>query len=429
MKEFSMSVTVPVITARMGSRDYYITKMTAFELAGQVGIASELTDWKELTLEELYQRDLNRKRVEQEIAPYLANARDRFFGSIIVWILGDDVVTFETVGDFVSVSAAYARAAKSLGFLIIDNSQRRSGLVALDGQHRLAALREVVQGNTDGEFRGEVANDEIAVIFVRDTEVRSARDLFTVLNRSARKVSKNDVLIMGEVDGAAIVARRLASHRLLAPNGLNDHPLVKWDSNTIARKDTQFTTLNAIYEVVKKVATYLKIDLLSGEDSGNPPPESETAAVFDASLFWLSTLFEESDDFAAMRIDPAAIAEGRGKEAPFSLLLKPVGFQSFFGAVATLLERAAGEWTPRDAVRSLLQVDWSLSSPSWSGIMVNTRGNVTNRAADVSLASDLAAWLAGGKVLDASFQEALRERLRKQTNIADLDLPQPLGAN
>lgn len=424
-----MSVTVPVITARMGSRDYYITKMTAFELAGQVGIASELTEWNELTLEELYQRDLNRKRVEQEIAPYLANARDRFFGSIIVWILGEDVVTFETVGNFVSVSAAYARAARSLGFLIIDNSQQRSGLVALDGQHRLAALREVVQGNTEGEFRGEVGNDEIAVIFVRDTDVRSARDLFTVLNRSARRVSKNDVLIMGEVDGAAIVARRLTSHRLLSPNGLNDCPLVKWDSNTINQRDRQLTTLNAIYEVVKRAALYLKIDLLSGEDSGTPPPDNDMTAVFDVTLSWLSALFEESEDFTAMRIDPAAIAEGRRKEAPYSLLLKPVGFQSFFGAVAMLLEKAVGEWTPKDAVRRLLQVDWALSSPSWSGIMVNARGNVTNRASDMTIASDLAAWLAGGQDLDSEFRNSLRDRMRKQTSIDDLELPRPFRAS
>jgi DNA sulfur modification protein DndB len=422
-----MSVTVPVITARMGSREYYITKMTAFQLSGQVGIASELTDFGALTLEELYQRDLNKKRVVEEIAPYLANAKDRFFGSIIVWILGDDVVTFEPVSEFVSVSAAYSRAAKSLGFLIIDNSEQRSGLVALDGQHRLAALREVVQGNTDGEFRAAVGNDEVAVIFVRDTDIRSARDLFTVLNRSARKVSKNDVLIMGEVDGAAIVARRLTSSALLAPYGLGDRPLVKWESNTINQKDAQLTTLNAVYEVVKKVAVHQQIDLLSGEESGTPPPQDAMDYVYDATIGWLTALFDESDEFSAMRSDPDAIAEARKKESPYSLLLRPVGFQAFFGAAAVLLDPAAcGVANHTEAIRQLLQVDWSLASRTWNGIMVNAKGNVTNRTSDVALAADLAAWLAAGEALNPGYRDGLRDRLRRQMNVDDLELPVPV---
>lgn len=94
-----------------------------------------------------------------------------------------------------------------------------------------------------------------------------------------------------------------------------------------------------------------------------------------------------------------------------------------------LLEKAVGEWTPKDAVRRLLQVDWALSSPSWSGIMVNARGNVTNRASDMTIASDLAAWLAGGQDLDSEFQNSLRDRMRKQMSIDDLELPRPFRAS
>jgi DNA sulfur modification protein DndB len=424
-----MSVTVPVITARMGSRDYFITKMTAFELSGCVGIASELTDWRELTLEELYQRDLNQKRVEEEIAPYLANAEDRFFGSIIVWILGQDVVKFEPVGAFESVKAAYSKAAGSLGFLIIENTHQASGLVAIDGQHRLAAFREVVRGNTDGKFRDQVAGDEVAVIFVKDTDVRSARDLFTVLNRSARKVSKNDVLIMGEVDGAAIVARRLTSSTLLAPNGLGDQPLIKWTSNTITQKDPEITTLNAIYEVVKRVAGHMHIDLLAGEDAGTPPPKEDMDSVFDGTLTWLSALFDESPEFSGMRADRDQVVTARKKDEKYSLLLKPVGFQTLFMGVAALLDPGVcGLHSPNEAVRKLLLLDWSIGSASWSGILVNARGSVTNRAADLVLASELAAWTAVGKATTLEFQERLRDRLRRHLDNPELELPHPITA-
>lgn len=422
-----MTVTLPVITARMGSRDYFITKMTASELSGSVGIASELENFDALTLEDLYQRHLNKKRVQEEIAPYLANAKDRFFGSIIVWILGDDVVTFEPVSDFISVSAAYSQAAASLGFLIINNSEQRSGLVALDGQHRLAALREVVQGNAQGEFRSAACNDEVAVIFVHDKEARSARDLFTVLNRSARKVSKNDLLIMGEVDGAAIVARRLTSSSLLAPFGLIDRPLVKWESNTINQKDTQLTTLNAVYEVVKKAAGLHQIDLMAGEESGTPPPQADMDSAYNVAFTWLSALFDESDEFSKMRTDSEAVVEARKKESPHSLLLRPVGFQAFFGAVAVLLQAdVSAVSSPPEAIRRLLQVDWSLTAQTWRGILVNPRGNVTNRASDVALASELAAWIAVGDAMNEEFKQGLRDRLRRQLSREDFELPTPV---
>ena len=254
-----MTVTVPAITAHMGSRNYYIVKMSAADLSGQVSVASELAEWKELNLDELYQRKLNEARVEQDIAPYLATHPDRFFGSIIVWVLNPNVISFEPVSKHVDVMAALKASVQSIGVLVIDAATAgdHSGLVALDGQHRLAALRRVVQGQTDGPFAKDVRSDEVAVLFVQDENVTNARDLFTVLNRSARRVSRNDVLIMSEVDGAAIVARHLTTHPLLAPRGIEDEPLIKWERNTIAAKDKEITTLNAIYEIAQVVGLYL----------------------------------------------------------------------------------------------------------------------------------------------------------------------------
>jgi len=121
-----MTTTIPAIKATMGSRDYYISKMTASELSHQVGIASQQSDWQELTLNELYQRKLNEKRVEQDIAPYLANTRDRFFGSIIVWIINPDVAVFEPASAHINVLQAYSSAAKSIGFLILDETRATS---------------------------------------------------------------------------------------------------------------------------------------------------------------------------------------------------------------------------------------------------------------------------------------------------------------
>jgi DNA sulfur modification protein DndB len=421
-----MSTLIPAIRSRMGSRDYYIAKMSASSLSGQVSIASELDDWENLTLDDLYQRDLNRKRVEQDIAPYLANTADRFFGSIIILIKEHDAITFEGVGEvFDNMLAAYRNHSADIGVLTIGS--RQGGLVALDGQHRLAALRHVVQGNTPGPYRDDVADDEVAVIFISDTEISKARELFTMLNRSARKVSKNDVLIMSESDGAAIVARRLTGHLILNPRrNLENQPLVKWESNTIAQKDTQITTLNALYELAKIAAEFLGVDFDDSEenDDKDGPSEKDLDLVLNRCVNWLSILFE-CEEFARMREDSNLVVEGRKKESKYSLLLRPVGFILFFEAVAKALKES--ELTDeREVIERLLQIDWRLDSHLWMGIMVNTRKNVSNKASDINLASDLAVYLICGESIPLSFRSNLEQRIRKQYNRDDANLPSPL---
>jgi hypothetical protein len=74
----------------------------------------------------------------------------------------------------------------------------------------------------------------------------------------------------------------------------------------------------------------------------------------------------------------------------------------------------------------LLEVDWSFNSPIWKGVMVNPRGNISNKAADRNLAADIAVWLVCGKGVPVGFEENLRERFSKQHNRADAVLPKPL---
>lgn len=411
----------------MGSRNYFITKMRAAELTGQVAVASELQDWSRLTLEELYQRAVDEKRVKQDIAPYLVSTSGRFFGSIVVWILSPEAVEFESVTGFATIRAAYRNASESLGFLTINGRVGGSGgLVALDGQHRLSAFREVVQGNVEGKYRSEVSDDEVAVVLVQDNDIKTARDLFTVLNRSARRVSKNDVLIMSEVDGAAIVARRITSSELLAPRGLTDKPLVKWLSNTIVKKDLELTTLNAVYELVKIVASASGVDVSAGEEAGNPPPEGVLRTVQEETSRWVAQLFSSSAEFASFRHDPLSIPAARNSDRRYSLMLKPVGFQAFFGAVRTALSSQSGGIKDlKTAIERLLQLDWSLDSSFWQGVLVTPKGTVTNKQAELSLGADLAAWMITGGDCTPSFQQFLTERYRRQLNRGDVTLPTP----
>lgn len=404
-----MPTIVPAIRARMGTNTYYVGTMRAREVAQQVGVASELEDWAGLTIEELYQRELNQRRVEKEIAPYLAHTADRFFGSIIVLIKDASTIAFEPLGELgVDLPKAVSRSVEDLGILTLGLGSRASAngaLVALDGQHRLAALRDVVRGKAEvGKFSDAVGDDAVTVIFVEHKSDIESRRLFTTLNRSARKVSKNDILLMGEDDGRNIVGRGLAQDPLFAPRGLVDHPLVKFDGNTIKEKDSALTTLGALNDLVEAVAEHMRLPFAVKDDWSVRPSESDLANLSAESSRWAYALFESVPELKTLRLDPSAVPAAREPDGDISLLLKPAGFVVFVKAVQACLDPSKGRMgSLTEAMTAVSRVGWSISASLWQDLMFGKRGAISGRRNEWEFAADVAACIASRATVKQDF--------------------------
>ena len=421
-----MTTTIPALRADMGTWTYYITRMRAAEICEQVGIASETEEWESLSIEDLYQRELNNRRVEKQIAPYLVQNEDRFFGSIIVMVRDPRSVEFEgmaKIGNDVPIS--YRNLSDDIGFLTLGISVEGApsvGLVALDGQHRLAALRYVVRGNIQGEYAVDVADDEVTVLFVVPESVESTKRLFTTINRSARKVSTHDVLLMGEDDARAIVARRLASSKPLAPRGLEHLPLIKWDSNTMTDASESWTTLNALNAFVEVVATILKLQCAVLNDYSDRPSSNELDTLFHESTRWLELLFKAFPILSKVAEDPTTIPDQRKPETKFSVLFKPAGLVVLVLSLQKLIQlEGGGIESVEDSIQALTKVNWSINAQHWQGLLfdargkISTRNNVWEKQADVIAAqlceSDMA------QAAKASSLKKLREFLKNDQAI------------
>ena len=81
-----MATLIPCIKGKFGNTEYYEAKMNAREFIQSVRIAKDLDEWTSMNISERIQREPNLKRIKEEIAPYLAENEDRFFGSIILLI-------------------------------------------------------------------------------------------------------------------------------------------------------------------------------------------------------------------------------------------------------------------------------------------------------------------------------------------------------
>ena len=75
---------IPVLKGKIGNSTYYVATMKASEVINTLRIPKETEEFANLSVEETYQREINYKRVKEQIAPYLAKDPERFFNSLIV---------------------------------------------------------------------------------------------------------------------------------------------------------------------------------------------------------------------------------------------------------------------------------------------------------------------------------------------------------
>jgi DNA sulfur modification protein DndB len=410
----------------MGSNVFYETKMRARELTAAARVASELDGWASLSIEERLQRELNDKRVREEIVPYLANAPDRFFGSIIVLIQDADI-DYEPASRYLAkdVPAAYRKTFEQTGALTIEGGE----FVVLDGQHRWAALRSVIQGKDDkgqavtGSQVADVPNDELVVIFLPFTNGETTRRIFNKINRNARPTGRSDNIITSEDDGNAILSRRLLdAGEPLGTKRANGELLVNWKSTTISARSAQWTTISVINESVTDILRASNLRF-SEKETVVRPPDTDLDEAYDIVKDWWLALLTGVDALRTIVANPEAVAAIRHDRPEWGLLLKPAAHIVIVKALIKVVQRGGD----RDqAIKRLNEVDWHLASDLWRDVLMTTGGRILARTENYDVSAELLAYLVGGKHLSSTARARVRDRVRTFRE-SDWELPSPLA--
>jgi DNA sulfur modification protein DndB len=402
----------------MGSTTYYQATVKVSDLVARARPAKESDNWTTQSIEERMQRDPDMKRIEREIAPYLAKSPDRFFGSIML-LLEDGEATFESVADIAkNIPNAYRSEAQDLGFLTIDGGKH----VVLDGQHRFLALKELTSGElrpTDDEepwteLRA-LETDDVSVIFIVNENPVKTRRIFNRVNRYAKSTSRGDNIITSEDDGYAIVARRLLDEDApLGPRNTksgNFKDLVNWRSNTLSEKSAQFTTISVVYETVKLILTAEGVSKLN--DSERPSQEKLDHYYELASRYWEAVL-DGVDAYGMAMDNPSTIPTMRKADQPWSLLFKPAAQLTLFRGLIAAVKLGV----PLDeAVRRANRIDWSSTADLWRDVLMRSggKGVVIDASANaVERASRLVTYLiAGDRMSDPAV-----DKVRSEYNVS-----------
>ena len=238
-------IILPALRGCMGDWVYYSCLMNLLELSNRVHFADEVHQNKNLS--DMIQRKLKGGRSDQ-IALYLTSQKERFFNSLVIATYGGTPnwhaiasVSQQRIGyDLEHLDEA---TIGTVGFLPFRGDEK---LFALDGQHRLAGIKEAIKAGLQQD-----PFDEVSVIFVaHDTTKKGlerTRRLFTTLNKTARPVAKGDIIALDEDDVIAICVRRLIEDTDLFPC---DRIAFVESNNMPVTNTTSLTTIGNLYDVL-----------------------------------------------------------------------------------------------------------------------------------------------------------------------------------
>ena len=440
----------PAIRASMGTWTYYIVKMRMKEVATEVKFGADVHD--DYTLDEAIQRALKEPRVKKEIIPYLTRRADHFFASLVVAAIGGapkffpvhispDDPLYDVFGDEESLD-------QSFGVLRFSGTQN---YYALDGQHRLKAIKMIVQPQNPAETVDPppgFADEEISVLMVirpadvsEDDWLSSYRRLFSSLNRYAKPTDADTNIVMDEDDIIAILTRRLISnHDFFKSSGRHLESLrIQTKGRPLKEGTSYFTSLQELYDLNHKL-----LDTHRRTNEGWGPP-SEPGAFRDFKQFimfrpseaYIDSLYDELvlywDALIAaipvLNLNPADAkdhqSDGSDGRVADNALFWPIGQSVMVNVARALLDARLEQ--PEDptledviaALHPLGEVDWTLHSLPWRGLLlVSTLDGRTavrrwtmrseGRKEAIATAIQMLRWFVGLYQLNADEEEKLK---------------------
>jgi len=408
---------LPALRGKMGDWVYYSCLMNLDELSARVSYAGEIH--KNKSLSDMIQRRLEMGRGAQ-IAQYLEGQPERFFNSLVVATYGGEpnwhALSRVRLGIKKNeLQHLSEETAESVGFLTFRGDEK---LFAIDGQHRLAGIKKAVK---DG--LSTTTQDELSVILVahKDTKkgLERTRRLFTTLNKTARPVSKGDIIALDEDDVMAICVRRLIEETDL----FSGQRIAFVASNNMPTANTtSLTTIGNLYDVLTILFSGVRSELQQQRISlQRVRPNDEMLGKYFEYAKRLFTLFREHfselDEFFSAE-DTTSVIKRYRKSGGGNVLFRPIGLELFMQVIAHLSQTMK----LAKAVKLASSLPRRLHEEPYNGLMWDSSRKTIIGGHKVTLREILLYML--GKNSSKYTKETLLERYRRETGNTKLVLPE-----
>jgi DNA sulfur modification protein DndB len=391
----------PGIRSQMGRWTYYSVQLSMKDTS-EILFAHQMEQFGG-ALSEAIQREINESRVKSQIVQYLLRQPDRFFNSIVIAGFGG-VANWYPVSLEEDPRVSLIADEEMMGAFGILKMSADTKYYALDGQHRLLAIKSIM--NPTGEFFNDrpkgFEDEKLSVVLVVPEEVDVAsmveyrkrfRRLFGHLNRYAKPMDQATSIIMDEDDSFAISLRRLfAEHEFFKVVG-RDRDSTRVDTGkgrNISEGQTHLTKLEVLYdmcEILLSSATRENHWRLSGLDADSfkrfrPDDDVLEEMYLELSAIWsaiVTTIPEIAESGVEMRNNHVTDIED--PQVKNHLLFRPLAQKPFARVVRHLLDVASLEWDDKlltakraeSAIKPLAKVPWDLGLAPWRNIVWQNR--------------------------------------------------------
>ena len=360
----------PALQGQMGSRTYWVMVWPWGFVRTMIDYAEHLSDYASLPSAERLQREINSTRVQNQIVPYILNNDDRFFGALIVEGRGSQP-EFESIEGF-----------SECGTLHLSGDYV---LLALDGQHRLAAIKEACLSHT------YLAKELQTVILIWHESKLKTRKLFTHVNKHARVAATAQNNLLDDEDLYAEIARRLERELPIFTNRVN------WRGNSLSSATANVTTASVL-----RLSATIWLDEHNIRSALVDIPEIQVDAYYEEVKDIWERIIAVVTPLQKVLTSAAKMGQLRDRY----VIHTPVGQQSMIHAVQVARQREV----PLDDIASRLGViDWAKPSSLWSRIIYNSnlKRMITDKE-NWSVMGDILGFVLGGSYSNDEQGELLR---------------------
>jgi DNA sulfur modification protein DndB len=336
-------LSLPAICGTMGNWTFYSAVMPMVEMAKRINYAEEIHTNPGLS--NMIQRKLSGKRAD-EICQYLTQRPDRFFNSLVIafydgpptWFSGAITPSASTEEEDNSFDIEDIRESGSrLGVLQLTGREK---LFALDGQHRLSGIKSAYKKNL------LPLDDCVPVIFVGHSNtkdgIRRSREIFTTLNKEAKKVGVGDIIALDENDPAAIITRMIVE----CETGLSGGKVAYKQTEAIdPRTDLKCVTTiaNIYFSILNVFRSFHYESKTIRQIAALPRPDDEVIKVLfrlaESYFAALGNVFSEFGEAMHATSDAADIIAKNRDNTGGHILFRPVGITIFTNLVCQVKSR------------------------------------------------------------------------------------------
>jgi len=284
------TIEYKAISGRFGEVRYFITTLDQSDAVENIEFADNIQgSW---SFSERVQRKLDANRANIEIFSYLAQGGIRFFNSIVVVLLPNSNEQRE-FWDFSEVKSQGKPVEKWVNLKVYKNVSR----IVIDGQHRLLSLKRYWRAHTgtDPLSPQQIKENfncsetfDIPVVYlvfgnlgkvgcsdesetVRDEIIKATRNIFTVINKTAKPIDKQTQLLLDDSKISALIPRKLLEERVI------EEKFIRWSSTStsLTQSEPYLTTLDLVSQcTIELLKDYQKEAL---KKSFNSPIERNKA--------------------------------------------------------------------------------------------------------------------------------------------------------